>query len=130
MSAVETIGEPLGAGGLVPAGSPVVSGRVHLGRLRSRLPVDGPVAVLVGFGSLVWLGDPGEVTPPDLGRMAYRSEVTVDRRGRVVLDRRARAWLAVEDPTSFEALVMSAPAGGVLVVPVEDFGRRIEAVTP
>jgi len=32
MSAVETMDAPAG-GGLVPAGVPVVSGRVHLGRL-------------------------------------------------------------------------------------------------
>jgi hypothetical protein len=31
---------------------------------------------------------------------------------------------------AFDALVLSAPTGGVLVVPVEDFARRIEAVTP
>jgi len=129
LSAVETMGAPLGPGGLVPAGSPVASGRVHLGRMRSRLPVEGPVAVLAGFGSLVWLGDLEESAPPELGGMVYRGEVVVDRRGRVVLDRQARAWLAVVDPGLFEALVMPAPAGGVLVVPVEDFAGRVGAVT-
>ena len=126
MSAVETIGTP-GLGGLVPAGSPVVSGRVHLGRLRAELPADR-LSVLVGFGTLVWLGDP-EATSPELGRMVYRGEASVDQRGRVVLDRHARGWLAVADPGAFEALVMAAPTGGVLVVPVEDFGRRVSEVT-
>jgi hypothetical protein len=52
MTAVETIGGSPALGGLVPAGSPVVSGRVHLGRPRSRLPVAGPVTLLAGFGRL------------------------------------------------------------------------------
>lgn len=129
MTAVETTGTPPVVGGLLPPGSPVESGRVHLGRLRSQLPT-GRVTVLVGFASLAWLGDPEVTTPPDLGRMVYRSDVSVDRRGRVVLDRRARAWLAVADPASFDALVMTSPAGGVLVVPVEDFALRVEGVTP
>lgn len=127
MSAVETTGTPV-LNGLLPPGSPVESGRVHLGRLRPQLPA-GRVTVLVGFASLGWLGDPEAATPPDLGRMVYRSDVSADRRGRVVLDRRARAWLAVADAASFDALVMPSPAGGVLVVPVEDFGRRISEVT-
>jgi hypothetical protein len=46
-----------------------------------------------------------------------------------VLDRHVRAWLAVADPGLFDALVMPAVAGGVLVVPVEDFGRRVSGVT-
>jgi hypothetical protein len=128
MTAVETIGGSPALGGLIPAGSPVVAGRVHLGRLRSRLPVTGPVTLLAGFGTLAWLGDAS--LSPALGSMVYRSEVAVDRRGRVVLDRHARSWLAVADPASFEALVMPAPVGGVLVVPVDDFARRVEAVTP
>jgi hypothetical protein len=40
--------------------------------------------------------------------MVYRAETTPDRRSRVVLDRRARAWLAVATPTEFEAVVMAA----------------------
>lgn len=112
---------------LMPPGSPVRSGRLHVGRLRSRLPVDGPVRVLVGFGSMCWLGGPDDA-PPGLGRMVFRAEAPIDRRGRVVLDRRARAWLAVADPAAFDAVVMPAPAGGVLVVPVEGFTGRAEAV--
>ena len=129
MSAVETMGTPA-VGGLVPVGVPVVSGRVHLGRLRSHLPVDGPVVLAAGFGTLVWLGGPGLSEPDGLGSMVYRREVAVDRRGRVVLDRQARAWLAVTDTMAFEALVMPAPGGGVLVIPVDGFARRVEAVTP
>ena len=128
MSAVEAVEAPAG-GGLVPVGMPVVSGRVHLGRLRSHLPADGPIAVLVGFGSVVWLGAP-DATAPDLGRIVYRTVVQADRRGRVVLDRQARAWLALPDPMIFEALVMPAPTAGVLVAPVDGFTRRVAAVTP
>jgi hypothetical protein len=61
--------------------------------------------------------------------MVYRTVVRADRRGRVVLDRQARAWLALPDPAVFEALVMPAPTAGVLVVPVEGFARRVAAVT-
>jgi hypothetical protein len=113
---------------LTPPGVPVRSGRVHLGRLRPRVPAGGPVTVVAGFATVCWLGGP-DASPPDLGRMVYRAETTPDRRGRVVLDRRARAWLAVATPGEFEAVVMAAPSGGVLVVPVEDYARRAEAVT-
>ncbi len=41
-----------------------------------------------------------------------------------------RAWLAVADPMRFEAFLMPCPSGGVLVVPVEGFARRVEAVAP
>lgn len=128
MSAVETVDAPASAG-LVPVGVPVVSGRVHLRRLRSRLRAERPITVAVGFGSLVWLGASDE-TEPVLGRMVYRTEVQADRRGRVVLDRQARAWLALPDPAVFEALVVPAPGGGVLVVPVDGFTRRVAVVTP
>lgn len=113
---------------LAPSGSPICRGRVHLGRLRSRLPSSGAISVAVGFGSVCWLGSPDDPVPA-LGQMAYRTETRMDGRGRVVLDRRVPAWLAVEDPASFEALLMPAPAGGVLVVPVEDFTRRIGEVS-
>jgi hypothetical protein len=114
---------------LTPPGVPVRSGRVHLGRLRPHLPAGEPITVVVGFATVCWLGGPS-VSPPALGRMVYRTETTPDRRGRVVLDRRARAWLAVETPGEFEAVVMAAPTSGVLVVPTEDYARRAEAVTP
>ena len=39
-----------------------------------------------------------------LGRLTYRSRTGIDRRGRVMLDYRARTWLAVEDPNRFEAV--------------------------
>jgi hypothetical protein len=109
------------------SGAPVRSGRLNLGRLRSRLPITGPVAVVVGFATACWLGAPSE-SPPELGRLVYRTDARVDGRGRVVLVRRARAWLGVGDPASFEAVTMAASDGGVLVVPVEDFARRFEAV--
>jgi hypothetical protein len=112
-----------------PTGTPVRSGRLNLGRLRHRLPTTGPVMVVVGFAVAGWLGSPDE-RPPGLGPLAYRGEVSIDRRGRVVLDRRARAWLGVTDPTAFEAVVMPVATGGVLVMPIEGFTRRLAEVTP
>lgn len=128
MSAVETMDTPA-SGGLVPVGVPVVSGRVHLGRLRSHLPADRPIAVVVGFGSLVWLGALDEAAP-DLGRMVYRSVVRADHRGRVVLNRQARAWLALPDPASFEALVMPATRVGQVGWRVRAGGSRPASSQP
>jgi hypothetical protein len=52
----------------------------------------------------------------------------VDDRARVVLDRRVRAWLAVSDAGSFQAVTL--PLGwtceGLLVVPPEGHPRRFE----
>jgi hypothetical protein len=129
MSAAAELGDAVVRGplALMPPGAPVSAGRVHVGRLRSRLPALGPVQVVVGFGSVCWLGGPDD-RPPSLGRMVYRAEAGIDRRGRLVLDRRGRAWLAVADPGAFEAVVMPAPAGGVLVIPVEGFSGRLHAV--
>jgi hypothetical protein len=116
---------------LAPTGVPVRSGRVHVARVRHWLPLRGELAVVVGFGNACWLGSP-ELQPPDLGRQVYRSTARIDGRGRVVLDRRTRAWLAVENAASFQAVTL--PLGwaceGLLVVPVEDYARRLEAVTP
>lgn len=111
-----------------PAGVPVHSGRLHVGRVRRWLPSEGPVEVAAGFATACWLGAPGEPCP-DLGRLVHRSETAVDRRGRVVIGRQARAWLEVRDPAGFEVVVMAVATGGVLVVPVEGFARRFEAVT-
>jgi hypothetical protein len=78
---------------LTPMGIPIRRGRLHLGRLRDLLEAGQPVAVTAGFGTAVWLGCPAAA--PDLGRLAYRTDTRVDGRGRVVLDLRVRAWLAV-----------------------------------
>ncbi len=132
MSAAATITEDPAARTveLAPVGAPVRQGRLHLARDRHWLPLDGSLAVVVGFGTACWLGSP-EVQPPDLGRHVYRSTAMLDQRGRMVLDRRSRAWLAVADPGAFRAAIL--PLGweclGLLVVPVEDYARRIEAVT-
>jgi hypothetical protein len=113
-----------------PAGVQVRSGRLNVGRVRRWLPApDGVVTVLAGFGTAAWLG-PHDVPCPRLGRLVCRSDTRIDRRGRVVLGRQVRAWLAVADAMLFEAVLMPVPTGGVLVVPVEGFARRAEAVTP
>jgi hypothetical protein len=134
VSAAATLATPPGVpggAGLAPAGMPVRQGRLHLGRVRRWLPPDGEVVVLAGFGTACWLGSP-DVAPPDLGRHVHRSLAVIDTRNRVVLGRRARAWLAVADPAAFEAVTL--PLGwdgeGLLVVPVEDYARRLEVVTP
>lgn len=59
----------------------------------------------------------------------YRSRTRVDDRGRLSLDRRARTWLAVGELNRFDVVVVPAPDGGLLVVPVEDFARRWEVLT-
>jgi hypothetical protein len=133
MSAAVVDGGAGGRGGvgLAPVGVPVRRGRLHLGRLRGWLPEGDRVAVVTGFATVCWLGAVG-VEPPGLGRLVFRSVAGVDGRGRVVLDRRSRAWLAVPDPAGFEAVVVPVvwDCGGVLVVPVEGYARRIVAVTP
>jgi hypothetical protein len=113
---------------LAPMGIPIRCGRLHLGRLRGLLESAEPVAVTAGFGTAVWLGS-RDVSPPDVGRLAYRTETQVDNRGRVVLDLRVRAWLAVEDPMSFEAVAVPAEWGGLLILPIEDFARRWEVIS-
>lgn len=112
---------------LAPMGIPIRRGRLHLGRLRMLLDPAQPVAVAAGFATACWLG-PVDAVAPDLGRLAYRSETTVDGRGRVVLDLRVRAWLGLADPMCFEVVAVPAGHGGLLVVPIEDFARRWEVL--
>lgn len=113
---------------LTPMGIPIRRGRLHLGRLRNLLDTAEPVAVAAGFATAAWLGSP-TASPPNLGRLAYRTETHTDARGRVVLDLRVRAWLAVEDPMCFEVITVPAERGGLLVVPIEDFARRWEVIS-
>ena len=112
---------------LAPMGVPVRCGRLHLGRLRGLVDAEVPLAVAAGFGTACWLGPEG-VAAPNLGRLGYRARAVVDGRGRVVLDRRVRTWLAVENEGCFEAVTIPAPEGGILVVPIEDFARRWEVI--
>ena len=133
MSAAASMNETPAAGrtALAPAGTPIANGRLAVGRLRHWLPPDGRLVVLVGFATACWLGPP-DAKPPNLGRHVYRSTTSVDGRGRVLIDRRSRAWLATADPASFQAvaLPLAGEGGGLLVVPVEDYARRIGAVLP
>lgn len=130
MAAAAELASTPGAPSLAPIGLRVERGRLTLGRLRSRAEAarGGPVALVAGFGTACWLG-PDAALAPGLGRLAHRATVVVDERGRVVLDRRARAYLAVGDPVDFEVVPVSAPSG-LLLVPVEGFDRRVEGVAP
>lgn len=85
--------------------------------------------MVAGFATACWLGA-GDDEPPGLGEMVFRGEVSVDRRGRVVLGRQALSWLAVPDPAVFDAVVMPAPVSGLLVIPTDRFAERAAAVTP
>lgn len=114
---------------LAVVGLPVRSGRVCLGRQREAL---GPgacseVAVVVGFETAAWVGRKDQ-SPPLLGRLCWHATSTLDGRGRVVLDRRARAYLAVEDPAAFHVVVLRPTGGGLLLVPTESVQRRLQAV--
>ena len=92
---------------LAPLGIPVIRGRLNLGLRRPLVTAgagEGRLAVVAGLRTACWLG-PLTATPPDLGRIAHRGVAEVDPRGRVVLDRRARAWLDVADPAADHARV-------------------------
>ncbi len=108
---------------LAPTGIPVRDGRVTLGRLRELLPRHESLEVVAGFAAACWVGSPGD-RAPELGRLNYRGRSGIDRRGRVLLDHRARTWLNVEDPNRFDVVAFAPAAGGILIVPVEDFARR------
>jgi hypothetical protein len=114
--------------GLAPMGIPVRDGRLSLGRLREVVPSREALDVVAGFSTACWIGPP-EIRVPDLGRLTYRSRTGVDRRGRMMLDYRVRAWLSVEDAHAFEVVAFPAEAGGILVMPVEDFARRWEVIS-
>jgi len=63
--------------------------------------------------------------------LAFHAETWVDGRGRVLLDRRLRSWLAVEDPMDFDVVVVpDVGDAGLWVVPVEEFERRWKALSP
>jgi hypothetical protein len=113
---------------LAPMGIPVRDGRLSLGGLREVLPTDETLEVVAGFATACWIGPPGS-RAPDLGRLTYRSRTGIDRRGRVMLDYRARTWLAVADANRFEVVAFPAQEGGIVVMPVEDFARRWEVVS-
>jgi hypothetical protein len=106
----------------VPAGRPVTRGRVALGRYRAIVAPHGTCTVAVGFATAVWLGPPG-ASPPPLPGLIHRDTAAIDARGRAVLSRAVRAYLAVTDPEGFDTVVAAA-GGGLLLIPCEDFARR------
>ena len=83
--------------------------------------------MLAGFATAVWIGPPA-TNPPQLGRLAYRADTSIDARGRLIVDFRVRRWLSVADPQAFDVVIVPAALGGLLIVPVEDFARRWAAV--
>jgi hypothetical protein len=113
---------------LEPIGFPVRDGRMALGRQRVALGSGAAkLNVVAGFNTAVWLGCP-DMDAPALGRLVWRGTATIDGRGRVVLDRRARAYLAVADLASFEVVVLRPANGGLLLVPLDGFEARLEAI--
>ena len=127
MSAVAQLTEPA-TGALAPCGTPVRNGRLHLGRLRPLLDGCDRPAVLAGFATAVWIGAPA-TNPPQLGRLAYRGDASIDARSRLIVDFRVRRWLSVADTQAFDVVIVPAALGGLLIVPIEDFARRWAAVT-
>ena len=115
---------------LIPAGQPVLDGRLTLGRLIDRFAGhEGTLAVAAGFGTVGWIGAVG-AEPPDLGRLAWHGRARVDLRDRLMLERRVRVYLAVADVARFNVVLIPIDEGGLLVVPVEGFATRVVAVTP
>ena len=110
----------------VPDGRPVTRGRVALGRYRPLVAPDGACTVAVAFATAAWLGPPG-APPPPLPGLIHRDTAAVDGRGRAVLSRAVRAYLAVAEPEAFDAIVVSC-GNGLLLVPGEDFTRRQQEV--
>jgi hypothetical protein len=126
MAAASELSEDPAAPAPAVLGLPVREGRLALGRLRPLVQraADEPVAYAVGFGLACWLG-PDPAAAPPLGRLWERGSLDVDRRGRVRLHRRVRAFLAVADPSRFDAVPVAVECG-VLLVPVVGFDRRWE----
>ena len=129
MIAASTLAEPdPSLGSVAPIGIPVQRGRLHLGRLHTLFETGERVVVVVGFATACWLG--GRSLPiPKLGRLCYSTETDIDQRGRVVLDRRVRAWLGIDDPMCFDVVTAPTVDGGVVIVPVEGFAKRWKAIS-
>jgi hypothetical protein len=68
---------------------------------------DQPVTVVVGFATGRWVGRPDQ-RPLALGRLSYRAVTRIDQRGRLVLDRRVRVYLAVAVSDDFAVVTLSA----------------------
>lgn len=116
---------------VIPAGIRVRRGRLSVGA--GVLPALGSpppskLRVVAGLRAGCWLGAPGQ-DEPTLGRLVHRGVTTLDQRRRVVLDRHVRAYLGVADADAFCVVVIALGTGGLLLVPTENFDRRLERVS-
>lgn len=109
---------------LTDVGIQITRGRVYLQRFRLRFPPDGTVTVVVELGGVCWLG-PSDRLGNNLGPGITVAETKLSPSGRLYLRRALRDKLAVADGNAFRAVVVPAPIGGVTVVPIEGFARRL-----
>lgn len=110
---------------VVPPGIPVREGRFSVGTLLDRLR--GELSAVAGFATTLWVG-PADASPPVVGPMPIRGSAHLSSKGRLFVDRRLRLWLDVADVALFDAVVLPADAGGIVIVPRERFFERVEAL--
>ena len=134
MSAVTRLAEPDSTTySLVPIGVPVRRGRLHLGRLQLMFNTTEPLNVAVGFATAGWIGARGVALPdPRSARLSQcnRRRLTGTCGPRSSGPCLARCgWLGVADPMCFDVVLAPAPNGGLLIVPVDEFARRWQAIS-
>src|SRR5207302_4476630 len=89
----------------IPLATPVVRGRLTLPAV-SEAPTPARVAVVVGLRSACFVGTNAH-RAPGLGSLVHRTAAALDRRRRLVLERRVRGFLGVEDPSCFDVVVVA-----------------------
>jgi hypothetical protein len=111
-----------------PLGIPCLHGRVSVKRFRDRLGDDPTtLTVLAQFAGVCWVGQPADA--PMLSGLVLPRTSGLDGRGRLGIDRPARLRLMVPDIAAFHVVPVHAPGGGVFLVPVNDFVRRVQGVS-